>query len=234
MSEYNPYQQPSQYQYASAMDGAPTMPPRISGLAICSLICSLIFCCPATTVIGPLLGLMAFLSISARPMERRGKGLAVAGILIGVLATTGQVMLTMWMINETEKADQAMRAAPAAMLTAGYAGDLASFRADTAGSLAAVTDDEITLFIDTLRARYGDFVSATYDESAFLDSITSMQDFMKPVQQHPFTLQFSGGTVTGEFGIAKSDPATGRMYWGTIRIVNVTIRDPDRGDITLP
>ncbi|MCL4210550.1 MAG: hypothetical protein KJZ68_07785 [Phycisphaerales bacterium] len=234
MSDYNPYQQPTQHQYAPGMGGAPVMPPRVSGLAIGSLICSLIFCCPATTVIGPLLGLMAFLSISARPMERRGKGLAVAGILIGVLATTGQVMLTLWMINEAEKTDQYLRNAPGTMLTAGYAGDVTTFRADAAGSLAAVTDDEIKTFFEELRTRYGDFVSATYDEEAYFNSITGVQDLINPVQQHPFKLRFSGGEVTAEFGIAKSDPRTGRMYWGMVRVVNITIRDPDRGDITLP
>ena len=64
-------------------------PSRTSGLAISSLVCSLIFCCPLTTIIGPILGLIAFVSIGSKP-NLRGKGLALTGIILGVLMTTLQ------------------------------------------------------------------------------------------------------------------------------------------------
>ena len=51
--------------------GAPSVPSdqpafesgKTSGLAVSSLICSLIFCCPLTTIVGPFLGLGAFIQI---------------------------------------------------------------------------------------------------------------------------------------------------------------------------
>ncbi|GAF92052.1 unnamed protein product, partial [marine sediment metagenome] len=72
---------------AAAPMGTPPAPWRTSGLATAALVCSLIFCCPGLGLIGLLLGLAAL------PDTRRpgvgGRGLAVAGILIGLLVTIG-------------------------------------------------------------------------------------------------------------------------------------------------
>ena len=46
-----------------------------SGLATAALICSCIICCPITTIIGPILGLIALLGLRGKP-EIKGKGVA--------------------------------------------------------------------------------------------------------------------------------------------------------------
>ncbi len=89
-----------------AMDGAQipsesqVIRQRTSALAIASLVLSLIFC---LFFIGPVLaivfGLIALNQISRRPQELLGRGLALAGIIIGVLS----LLLTFWMISACAK-----------------------------------------------------------------------------------------------------------------------------------
>ncbi len=79
--------------YAQPMEPLPPPPvSRTSGLAIASLVFSLIFCCPFLGLIGVLLGLFA-LGPTGRPGVK-GRGLAIAGILIGLLVTVGWGLMT--------------------------------------------------------------------------------------------------------------------------------------------
>lgn len=79
MSQMPPqYNQPQMQPY-----GAP--PKGTSGLAVGSLICSLILCCPGLGLIGVILGLAAIPGTGAG--RKSGRGLAVAGIIIGLLST---------------------------------------------------------------------------------------------------------------------------------------------------
>ncbi len=59
-----------------------TTPQKRSGLAVASLVCSLIFFCPLTTLLGPLLGLIALATMGGDP-PKRGKGMAATGIVLG-------------------------------------------------------------------------------------------------------------------------------------------------------
>ena len=70
-------------QFESPFDAGDPGEQKISGLAIGSLVCSLICCVPVTTIPGILLGIWAMVSIGNNP-ARKGKGLAVAGIMLGV------------------------------------------------------------------------------------------------------------------------------------------------------
>ena len=80
--------------------GAPSLPSdepafesgKTSGLAISSLICSIICCLPFTTIPGILLGAGALLSIG-KNAALRGRGLAITGIVLGVIFTIGQVLI---------------------------------------------------------------------------------------------------------------------------------------------
>lgn len=222
MSQSNPF---NTVEYAE--------PPKTSGLAVASLICSLIFCCPPTVIIGPLLGLGAIVSISANPTIRKGRGIAIAGVVIGVVLTAAWTISTYVLVKLASETEAHMRSAPNSMLAAGFAGDTPGFRTSAAGKLAAATDEEILAFIAQLRGRYGEFVSATYDEAAFIADAT-IEKLIQPTQDHPFSLKFANGTIDSEFGISRNDPATGGMLWGEVRIVRIRIIDPDQGDIEFP
>ena len=92
-----------------------------SGLATASFICSLIFCCPVVTLVGVILGIVAILQI--RGSQMTGRGLAWAGIIIGVITTA---LSTLFLVF----------AAIGALSVAGVAGPLISGLWQSAASAA--------------------------------------------------------------------------------------------------
>ncbi len=62
-------------------------PPKTSVLAILSLVCSLICFIPGLSAIGSLLGVFGLIRISTSNGKIKGSGLAIAGIVIGVLVS---------------------------------------------------------------------------------------------------------------------------------------------------
>lgn len=224
MSQYPP----NPYAYSpqdSAEQSAPPAPPKVSALAIASLVCSLFICCPIVTLVGPFLGLSAIISISAHPMERRGKGIALAGIIIGIITTAawgGGIyfagLLTRGMLDF---ADHDVATA----LDDGFAGDFNKFRLVlTSDSAQQATDGTIQTFLDELTARYGAFSDVNIS-----DSLEGFETENNRVTM-PVELEFAGGkTVSGrmEF-ILESVSADG---W---RLHSITIPDRDRGDLRFP
>lgn len=78
--------------YGQPYPGYSNLPSRqpTSGLAVGSLVCSLIVCCiPVTSVVGVILGFCALPGINSG--KAKGKGVAYAGIVIGLL---GLLVLT--------------------------------------------------------------------------------------------------------------------------------------------
>ncbi len=101
----NPYAQiggNDPYRPGGGFDGAggygDGMPPQTSALAVASLIVSivsLIVCCvPGPGVLGMFLALGAVISISRSQGRRTGLGMAIAGLLIGLIATI--ISLLLW------------------------------------------------------------------------------------------------------------------------------------------
>ncbi len=62
--------------FEPAFNASPTET-KTSGLAVTSLVFSLILCCPLTTILGPLLGLGALVQIGRNP-ALKGRGIAFA------------------------------------------------------------------------------------------------------------------------------------------------------------
>ena len=68
-----------------------------SGLAIISLVLSLIFFIPFLSVIAIILGIVALVQI--KKTKQQGKGLAIAGIVIGSLVTLGQLLMIILVVG---------------------------------------------------------------------------------------------------------------------------------------
>ncbi len=209
-------------QFDNPYADAGSYPQSTSKLAIWSLICSLVVCCPLVTVLGPLLGLISLGKIGGNPLLK-GRGLAVAGILIGLLTTGGWVLLgyraapvvgTMYTLMET---------GPQHALSTGFAGDIAGFRASFEGAGATASDAEARAFIDALRSRYGAFASAHRSPTA--QPAIGQTTFVLP-----YVTIFDGATVTADTEVIMADPK-GRMI---MKIGSISIRDADKGDLTYP
>jgi hypothetical protein len=223
MNEYpNPYAQPTDGRGAY---GSSPAQPRLSGLAVASLVCSLIFCCPIVTLIGPLLGLSAIVSISAHPAERRGKGLAIAGIIIGLITTAAGGLFLYWVVmlgrGMFEFADQEV---PAALHDA-FDGKFDDFRARLTPAAARAADDTVTqAFLDLLTNRYGAFVDAGISET--MQSIESTQNHVIL----PLQLEFEGGKKVEADAVLQLDGFSPDGW----RLHSITIHDSTGGSTTFP
>lgn len=218
----NPYAQPTD---APVVYGDGVARPPLSALAVASLVCSLIVCCPIVTLIGPLLGLSAIISISAHPTERRGKGLAMAGIIIGILTTAlGGAGIVYLMQVYRGMGEFVADDVPAAM-DAAFDGKLPEFRAVLSPRAAnAATDAQIQQFLDGLMGRYGPYIGMRLasDMSTFRGGDEGV---IMPVE-----FEFEGGkVVAAEVYVILEKPT--RSGW---RLDSITVADPTLGDLSFP
>ncbi len=83
------YPPPQQPQMPGAMPpggGGGTSEAKTSGLAIAGLVLSIIFCIPIFPLLGVIFGIVSLIKITKEPERLRGKGLAIAAIVVGVVA----------------------------------------------------------------------------------------------------------------------------------------------------
>jgi len=136
-------------------------PRRLSITALLSLISSLILCIPVITqLLGILFGVIGVVIVAKNREERKGMGLAIAGISISVLVLVGYVVLAI-LFGQTFKhfpnsTNQFVHSL--------QAGDIAKARTwMDSGVSQSVTDSELTALTTRLTTDYGQFRSATYD-----------------------------------------------------------------------
>jgi len=204
-------------QFEAPMDEI-AQPRKTSGVAIAALVSSLIFCCPITTILGPILGIIA---MGTMGMRRKGRVLAIAAIVIGVGVTAGQ-----WMVwtNVFRPMLEAMMNGPAPALTVGFGGDYAGFNGSLYGVTA--TDDDAKAFIDELRSRYGEFSSSEFAQTQQTQPKVGTSEV--PFQ---YRLTFANATLDGEAVIVFADRATGDLV---NKPRSITVFDPDKGDLVYP
>jgi hypothetical protein len=204
--------------------------PTTSGLAITSLVLSLTAIIPClgliTGPLGVLLGLVSAVTIPSNP-ARKGTGLAVAAIIIGLVLSAGQGYGTYWFVGKARQVVSKIMAGPADALRAGFAGDVAAFRDDFYSPGAQPSVEEAQAFIDELRSRYGDFVSV---------SLPSQNQSYQPTPGEtqivmPYIVEFTNATMNAEVELVIVDETTRQfvMKWGYIKIL-----DPERGDLRYP
>ncbi len=192
---------------------------KTSGLAVTSLIFSLILCCPLTTIIGPLLGLGALVQIGRNP-ALKGRGLAFAAIIMGIAFSVAQGFGGYSMYKNFI---EPMYVGPRDALSSGFAGDIAGFKGHFYGSGATASDEQATAFIEQLRQRYGEFVSSE------LNPQTQPQG--GPAMDFGYFLSFENTTVEAEAQIIYADETTG--VWPKA-LGYIIVFDPDLGDLTYP
>lgn len=212
----------TQFENPYAGDSASAVEVKTSGLAITSLVLSLVCCLPVTTIPGALLGLVSAVKIAGNP-ARKGMGIAIAAVVLGVLFTVGQVVIG----TGIYAGYKVFRDAPAVALEPGFAGDLAAFKTNfNAGS---APDIEAQAFLDAVTSRYGALDRAEVDFQAF-------QSMQQPapgatLMTLPWTLVFEGGTrVEAKLTFDQmQQPQPDQLTFTEIRIV-----DAAQGDLVFP
>ena len=195
------------------------------GMATASLICSLILCCPIVTLVGVILGIVALMKIRGSAMS--GRGLAWAGIIIGILTTT---LTTLFMIIVLILTLGVLEQTPESVTTAikaGITGDIEKFRMEFTHDAVAASDDEITSFLETITTRYGVFDKAVID-------MATMQAGQQPSGDEPelpIQLVFETKTISA---IAVFTVAKGTDSLIDVQIQCLLVRDPENGDVAFP
>ncbi len=198
-------------------------PQRVSKLAVTSLVLSVIFCCPLTTVAGLVIGLSAvFATIRDRTLS--GRWIAVTAIVIATLATIGQCVVG---VQGYRTVFAPIFTGPQTALRAGERGDLAAFQeCFTSTAAEGNNSDNSQQFLTEMKARYGAFTNAALDTStAAAQAPAAGQDLVADYQ-----LDFAKGRIRSTCAIEVIAPA-GHL---SLKIRSVLIHDADKGDMRYP
>lgn len=220
MSQFAP---PDDVSFAPTTEQAP----RTSGLAVWALVCSLVFCCPLTTVLGALLGVIALASIKSKP-HLRGAGLAVAAIVIGLLLSAGWVWVGTKSYGFVARMMEHMRTGVPQAIMDGAAGDTTAFKSEMYGPGATATDAEVEAFFETLESRYGALQSVAFDDQGMAGQ---RQPWGSPIVPFPYDFQFADGARSATVEVVFADQSTGQFVY---KMQSIVVHDPDEGDVHFP
>jgi hypothetical protein len=160
-------------------------PERTSALAVASLVLALICCIPPLPAVGVVLGVFGLISIGGSRGRLGGKGLAIAGIILGALFTFAQIGLALSM---RAGLSQFVNVVPTygQVINDIQNGDYDKARAMLTGQAAAMTDEELAAFGDAVSAELGAFASGP---AGFMDMI----GMYGPIAQQVNAVQLSTG-----------------------------------------
>ncbi|MSR44443.1 MAG: hypothetical protein EXS15_03670 [Phycisphaerales bacterium] len=205
------------------IDAHPVGPTRVSKAAITSLVLSLVFCCPITTIAGFLTGLLAVI-FTMRDRSLTGRWMAIVAMVISIAATGLQATMiagfydTLWVPIMT---------GPAAAMREGDAGRLESFQSHFAvASVDGNTIESARTFLEEVKTRYGAFESAALESpSAPSTAPSAGQDFAAD-----YLMEFANGRMRANCALQIADPKGGI----SMRLKSLVIRDAEHGDLCFP
>jgi hypothetical protein len=209
-------------------DAMPREPSRgMSPWAIAAALSCLSLC---FLPLSPVLGWRALVDIRSRP-ELRGRGIAWASIVFGIVALIAAIAGGIWWNTNVRGM---IVHGPAEALRAGFGGDVPGFLAafdtsETALSESDVAADEpaAARFLSTLSSRYGRLQSVAQDDEAQSDVPF---DERAQTLVLMYRLTFERADVLAEAELVLRDPTRGWVRkWRRL-----VVRDPERGDVVFP
>lgn len=201
-------------------------PPRMSGLAIAALVCSLIFCIPVFPPLGLLLGLIALVAMVGKT-HVKGRGMAIAAIVLGICFTAGWSIGGYFLYDFGRQVYAVMKDAPQNALTAGSTGDIAGFRSAFDERNSTATDDDAKAFFAELERRYGTFQTIRFNEAS-----APPPGGQQPTITMPYKADFSNATgVMMEIEIVIADPKTGEWVK---KLGSINVNDPQQPTLRYP
>ncbi len=204
-------------------------PQRTSVMAILSLVCSLVCCIPGLSVLGALLGVGALIGIGGSGGRVGGKGLAVAGIIIGILVT---VLWVGGLMGARQFGGMYVGLVEPVMMDV-EAGDNDAVRVSF-DPASQPTDGQLLAFRAAYQGEYGSFIDMPQGWgiiSAFMDPSIGplMQSYSGRQDLIPIAGNFDSGVALIIF---EFDPNT-QQGGGQMSFTDMVIVRPDGSEIRL-
>lgn len=216
MNDHNPY---AEQQVMADEVGTVTVSPTTGKLAIGSLVCGLVFCCPVTSLLAPVLGIAHFVSAAGKPWVR-GSGLAIGGILLGLVFSAGWAFFV-WSGYSVFRQAIEMPQVVLADLEAGEFEAVKSRLID-----GGVATEELVASWNAVRERFGTFESIEFDENA------PEPDAMSNAIDLPFLATFRQGETSRTVPVRfRFLPVPGTLE---IRILEIEFSDEDGEPLWIP
>ena len=200
-----------------------SQPRTVSRLAIASLVLSLIFCCPLTTIAGIVTGAIAVVFTTTN-RSLSGRWIAILAIVISIAATAMQIGVAYQGYNNVL---MPILTGPQSALKDGEAGDLSAFQSHFALTVAeGNTQEDAKSFLDDVKERYGAFTGASLDQGSTPNKMPSAtQAFTADYQ-----LDFANGKVRATCAIEIAD-TSGAL---SMKLKSLLIHDAKLGDVSFP
>jgi len=218
-------------------------PPRTSALAVTSLVMSLICCIPVVPLLGAGVGVGALIGIGGSRGRVGGKGLAIAGIIIGALVTAAQVGAVISFQQFMDMGVKLVYGSANDVMADIEAGDYDAARAGLVGNAATLGDERFEAFKAAYQAEHGAFQSVPTGIGDLFTAYSQMGPQMQnyqppqggPQNVIPAPANFDGGLVLliaeiAQNGQPKGQPGSPdfRMPLRDLRIVM-----PDGSELSL-
>jgi hypothetical protein len=172
-------------------------PERTSALAVASLVLSLICCIPGLGLLGAGLGVGSIISIGGSRGRVGGKGLAIAGILIGMLVTFAWVGVYLSAQAIMGEASQVLYGRMHTAMEEVEAGNYDGARAQFDGAAAGATDEQFEAFRAAYRSNLGSFQSVPTKWSdifsAYMQVGQQIQNYQGRQNMIPIPANFDNG-----------------------------------------
>lgn len=214
-------------------DAAPEERP-VSATAVASLVFGLLLCIPGAGIPGAALGAIGFATTGSTG-TRRGRGLAVAGLVLSVVAIAGWAIaaVSAKQLYDTTIAPtmEVVFTGPDRTLTAAFNDDQTAFEADWMPGTAPA-DAERKAFVAGVTLALGAFQSAKLDENGGPPPTDSMGPGGDAFEI-PYTLQFANGSVSTLVRFQPSIRGEVTPSGSYVGIDRIEVKVPDGGRFVL-
>jgi hypothetical protein len=176
-------------------------PERTSVAAILSLVLGLLGCCiGVTSLIAVPLAIFGIIGISKSKGRIGGMGIAIAGLLIGLLSLAiwiGLAIGSNWTFANI--IDKQMMQPTTQVIIDLQSDNFDAVRANLRSPAADATDEELIAFRDGYIGSLGNFVDRPENWIEYFKGIKSasenLQNFQPPTGSMPFAIEFDNGTA---------------------------------------
>lgn len=218
-------------------------PPRTSALAVSSLVLSLICCLPVLPLLGAGLGVGALIGIGGSRGRVGGRGMAIAGIIIGVLVTIAQVAAFYSAKGAIDMGVGLVFGSVDSVMTDIESGDYDAARAGLTGHASSLSDERFEAFRAAYQAEYGSFQSVPTDLwggliPAYAQMGQQMQNYQQQGSQQnvvPSPATFDSGLVLVIAELDQSGQPTGQPGTPDFKMPlrNIRVVLPDGSELDL-